>query len=662
MKKDELFDLLGQVDDKFIEEALRDYEEYDGNRPVTALPGKTKITPLKIIAPIAACLAVAVGVGVVIANRDRLTTNTSNDSAAVSGSANYDPAQTLADEEFFEYCKSIVMGESDLASQSRTVWQTRRLDIDFDGEDEFLILPQLDEIAIPEIGVRVFRKTENVAEDLGSFGNYSEGIDLESIRRDEREGASDQYYYCVFRDHLKGEYDGIRFVSYSAEDGKVNGDKNLLRVTDDWWIDSPEIVVTEGTLENNKYKGSEQLFNKKIMEFPEDVADRFCEFNQTEIAKCEENVLRRKGKRELADMLTPGMWHTGEYDINFDGEKELLISLYHFSNLRGVFIYNSDCEYLGSFETEKGLCDPEMLHYDKSDNFWYYCAAEGTDTRGEEGSCSRLERVSINKVLVDRNKFSTERLMHYDIIWNDDTTHSLKGYVYRIGDEEVDEKEFKKAAERYDTNCAGSHGFDLTDPDEWKYSDMFEDSLLTGINKGTSVSPVIDLDGGFAIKVGAVKYEQLDKDKVPVVKHPSEKRDTYNAVITSKEYDGYTIYLIGSDMYKVSGSDAIWATTLQVVLGKDGEGIWIDHVTVVDTNVNLDDMIRILEFDSGNVIAFRFGSGDTYFFRITTDGKIEPVCPKESYDNCVTLSDDFRIEGDTIIDDKNYNYPFHFEF
>lgn len=663
MKKEELFDLLGQVDDKFIDEALRDLEEYDSSRPVEVLPGKTKITPLKIIAPIAACLAVAIGVGVVISNRDKLTTNTSNGSVAASGSANYDPALAPADEDFFEYCKSIVMGESDLASQNKTVWQTRWLDVDFNGEDEFLICPQIDGIAIPEIGVRVFRKIQNGVEDLGSFGNYSEHIDLDAIRKDERDGMYNQYYYCVANSYDGVKYDGIRFLFYCSDDGKMRGDKHLLRVTEARWANNPNILLVEGTLKDGGYEGAEQVFIKKIMEFPEDVVDMFCEFNQTDIAKCERHLLIREGKRELEEMLTPGMWHTGEYDINSDGEKELLISLYNFSNMRGVYVYNSDCEYLGSFETENGLCDPEMLHYDRDNNFWYYCAAEGTDKRGEEGSYSRLDRVSINKVLVDDNKFSTERLMHYDLIWNDDNINSLDRYVFWIGDEEVDEKEFKKAAQRYDTNCMASHGFDLTDPEEWKYSGMFEDSMLTGINKELNVFPIIDFtDGDCVIKVGAVEYGLLDKEKLPIVKYPSEREGTYNAVLASKEYGGYTVYLIGNDVYKLSNSDDIWATTLSVVLGKNDVGIWMDHVTVIDTNVNLDDMIRILEFDSGDIIAFRFSDGMTYFFRITTDGKIEPVCPKESYDNSVKLSDDFRVEGDTIIDYKNYNHPFHFEF
>lgn len=664
MKKEELFDLFGQVDDKFIEEALRDFEEYDSHRPVEVLPGKTKITPLKIIAPIAACLAIAIGAGVVISNRDKLTVTSPNSSVAASNSANYNSGLTPTEEDFFEKCKNIVMGESKLISQNGTVWQTRMLDVDFDGEDEFLICPQIDGIAIPEIGVRVFRKTENGAEDLGSFGNYSESIDLDAIRKDERDGVLNQYYYCVANDHLKGEYDGIRFVSYSAADGKVNGDKHLLRVTEAWWLDSPDVLLAEGTLKDGRYEGVEQVFNKKIMEFPEDVVDMFCEFNQTEIAKCEENILIRKGKRELEDMLTPGMWHTGEYDINSDGKKELLISLFNFSNMRGVYVYNSDCEYLGSFETEKGLCDPELLHYDREKEFWYYCGAELTDKRSEDGRYTRCDRVSINKLLVDDNKFSTERFMHYDLIWNDDTDVSFDRYVFWIGNEEVDEKEFRETAQRYDTNCMGSCGFDLTDPDEWEYSSSFEDSMLTGINKDLNdLSPVIDFtQGDCVIKVGAVEYLPLDKNKIPVVKYPSEREGTYNAVLASKEYGDYTVYLIGGDIYKLSDSDNIWASTLSVVLGKNNVGIWMDHVTVLDSIVNPDDMIRILEFDSGDIIAFRFSDGMTYFFRITTDGKIEPVCPKESYDNSVKLSDDFRVEGDTIIDYKNYNHPFNFEF
>lgn len=664
MKKEELFDLFGQVDDKFIEEALRDFEEYDSNRPVEVLPGKTKITPLKIIAPIAACLVIAIGAGVVISNRDKLTVTSPNSSVAASNSANYNSGLTPTEEDFFEKCKNIVMGESKLISQNGTVWQTRKLDVDFDGEDEFLICPQIDGIAIPEIGVRVFRKTENGAEDLGSFGNYSESIDLDAIRKDERDGVLSQYYYCVANNDDGVKYDGIRFVSYSAADGKVNGDKHLLRVTEARWANTPNILLTEGTLKDGSYEGAEQIFIKEIMEFPEDVVDMFCEFNETEIAKCERHALLRNGKIELEELLTPGMWHTGEYDINFDGEKELLISLYNFSNMRGVYVYNKDCEYIGSFETEKGLCDPELLHYDREKNFWYYCGAELTDKRSEEGRDTRCDRVSINKLLVDDNKFSTERLMHYDLIWKDDTINSFDRYVFWIGDEEVDEKEFRETAQRYDTNCMGSCGFDLTDPDEWEYSSSFEDSMLTGINKDLNdLSPVIDFtQGDYAIKVGASEYLPLDKDKIPVVKYPSEREGTYNAVLASKEYGDYTVYLIGGDIYKLSDSDNILASTLSVVLGKNNVGIWMDHVTVLDSIVNPDDMIRILEFDSGDIIAFRFSDGMTYFFRITTDDKIEPVCPKESYDNSVKLSDDFRVEGDTIIDYKNYNHPFNFEF
>lgn len=155
--------------------------------------------------------------------------------------------------------------------------------------------------------------------------------------------------------------------------------------------------------------------------------------------------------------------------------------------MRGVFVYDKDCEYLGSFETEKGLCDPELIElYDMNgERYWYYLGIVGSEVHTSSGFASRMDRASINRIISKDGSFSTERLMQHDIIWDDDnSTKNL--YVYYVGDREVSESEFKKVNIYYKSECMGSHNFDITDPDDWRYSHMFEDSVITGINKGES--------------------------------------------------------------------------------------------------------------------------------------------------------------------------------
>ena len=479
MKNEELFDLITQlkVDDEYIEEALTN----DPDRRTTKVyAGKTRITPMRIIAPIAACLAVAIGAGVVISNRNKPAV-TPADSITTSGSEQNSGIAFATEEEFIEYCKKIVLSESELIQQSETMWQTKRLDVDFDGEDELLIYPQIDGKTVPEVGVRVFHKTANGVNDLGAFGKDDDSIDLLEIHKDERADAEDQYYYCFSHDGEDGLYEGIRCVSYNEEKGTVNNDKHLIRVIDNRLNHN----TFEGGFEDDMYLGADQAFIVRIREFPDNIVERFCEFNNDEIAKCEKDALTRNGKLDLEELLTPRMWHVGEYDINFDGEKELLISLYNFSNMRGVFVYNKNCEYLGSFETEKGLCDPELLElYDRDgERYWYYLGIEGPNVRDGYQYATRLERASINKIIIENNSFSTERLIHYDVIWDKNSYNIENHRVYWIGDKEVTKEEYQKA-DVYLGGCMGSHEFDLTDPSDWKYSGMFEDSELYGKDRG----------------------------------------------------------------------------------------------------------------------------------------------------------------------------------
>lgn len=482
MKKEELFDLLEQVDDKYIEEAF--FGGLIESRAVEVRAGESHFSPLKIFAPIAACLALAIGAGIVVSNLTDLTT-IPGESVTINNSLQ--PVISFeTEEDFIEQGKYLISRGNALILQSEVTWQTRRLDLDFDGEEELLIYPQIDGKTVSGVGVRVFRTGKLGADDpdevgieyFGSFGADDDSLDLNDIRTDERDGAGERHYYCFLHSGMDGTYGGVRFIAYNKEIGAVSGEDNLTLVMDG----GEDSALAEGTYENGSYIGTEQVFFKRIREFPDDVAAIFCEFTKTEVIKCGKDALTRNGKPELEEKLTFGMWHAGEYDINRDGDKELLISLYNFSNMKGVFVYNKDCEYIGSFETENGLCDPELLYVTVSggERFWYYLGVEVAAERNSNGSNSiQLVGESVNKLIVQNNTFTTERLMHMDVVTHDDGSFE---FVYRIGDQEVSADEYNK--QQPPALGMASQSFDLTDPDEWKYSDFFEDSALTGTTTG----------------------------------------------------------------------------------------------------------------------------------------------------------------------------------
>lgn len=465
MKKEKLFELLENVDDKYIEEVMLD--GLDSERPVEVRAGKTRKSPLKIIAPIAACLAVAIGAGAVYANREKFAFSP----AAATSNIDF---SGMTDEEVIEKCKSDVAAEAELSGAE---WQTRRLDVDFDGSDEFLLYPTIESKTVKNVGVRVFKRTENAVLDLGAFGAESDSLDLNDVRSGENE--------CYYISPGDGTYKGIRYISRD-ENGVGDGDY-LMLVTDG----KKNNDCPEGTWINGKYAGSEQGFFKRVREFPDDVADMFCEFNATELAACEKDALTRNDKLWLEELLTPGMWHAGEYDINNDGETELLISLFNFTNMKGVFVYDKNCKYLGSFETEKGLCDPEVItgYYEDGKFSWYYLGLIGPTVHYGSGYARRLEEESVNRINVENNIFSAETLMHCDIIWHDETYDNLEKFncVYWIGDREVTWEEYN-AAHICELEGYGSHEFDLTDPDVQVFSHMFEDSVLTGVNSSYDIT------------------------------------------------------------------------------------------------------------------------------------------------------------------------------
>ncbi len=237
MKNEHLLDLLENVEEKYIAEALQGYDEYDSSRPVEAHEGKTRITPMKIIAPIAACLAVVAAAGFAVSNIDKLAIFAGNSGESVSASvpasggssAAVKPPAELA---FVEELKELVIHKlkADPMCKVETAddyyWDIGMLDIDFDGEDEYLlhmsnkynVVHVLSSVRDPA-GVYVFKKTaENGAEDLGFFGSGND-FSLNKIYR-APDGSNRYYYYYGFSGNPT-LMQGITFVSFDSESGQV---------------------------------------------------------------------------------------------------------------------------------------------------------------------------------------------------------------------------------------------------------------------------------------------------------------------------------------------------------------------------------------------------------------------------------------------------------
>lgn len=179
MKNDELLDLITELkpDDAFVEEALG---EQDG-APVRVYAGKR--SPMRIVAPIAACLAVAAAAGVLVVNVNRgklgfgpaVSIEESSEVDETSEPVIDEPEETKT---FTENCKDIVTAELTDGLPEDAEWVEMYFDIDFDGEDELMLCPHVHRDKLSGVpGVRVFKNNgAGDVIDLGAFHLYDDSV------------------------------------------------------------------------------------------------------------------------------------------------------------------------------------------------------------------------------------------------------------------------------------------------------------------------------------------------------------------------------------------------------------------------------------------------------------------------------------------------------
>lgn len=469
MRKEDFFDTLEDIEPKYIYEALSD--DPDSSLGV-AKPGKAKITPLKILAPIAACVALGIGAAVGVPKLVKLAAkpesspestsgvefannpNSTNGVYTANGTVYLGFEATGVEQTFLDECISIVASESDKIAQNKTEWNVIK-PVNFCGNyySDFFIQPMIDGKAIPEIGARVFHKIDlwssEVGEtyrirDHGAFGLDYDGLDIRKMIDDD--GNVNLYYYRKDTTADTASEKIMRLILNNTGSSPVSeqtilekrdlGNRNLYY--NDW---GNSISEAEFFGKWNTYVGIPKFYT---------------EFTNEEVEQCREMLKAAHGIPKNADVF----WRDAEIDLDFDGTKELLLSARNVNHHKGVYVYartSSGIKEVGSFDTEFGVCKPEMVgirNVSAGNVFPYYYS----NLRG----LSKNSETTLSKILVKDGKITTEVFA----VWGSrlvDEENCISEYYYVLDGEEVDCDTFMKEWHKYNT-YGNSHEYSYAPP------------------------------------------------------------------------------------------------------------------------------------------------------------------------------------------------------
>lgn len=388
MKKEELFKLAEEfkVDDEYIEEALTGNS---GDRGIKVYAGKTK--PIKIIAPIAACLAVFTAAGIVFANRDKLPINNTSLSPASSG-------ESLSDEEkleqVFEDFKDrdkyadIVNSVTDTDNEGKTIvyphiipiwqdpafaqncmdhfldknpqismdnvtrWYDDYIDIDFDGSAEYLLCVEVDHVPAE---VCVFRRVGiySEAEYLGSFGSaFPEKYfgDLYCVS----DIVNKCYYYFDNTEEYEKCTDSIR---------KVFFDKNTNSIQDITYLQSvktyPNDASSDTLYTETAYRYGEEISIDQLLNEWDSLQGSADELEILPVPNvsgahngtdgCVQMLVDKYGLSTSANSLHRVVRYL---DVDQDGNDETLIEFRDCEQLKGIYVFTSEGKLIGELDTE----------------------------------------------------------------------------------------------------------------------------------------------------------------------------------------------------------------------------------------------------------------------------------------------------------------------
>lgn len=319
MKKEELFDLLEDVDRKYINEAM--FDDLDGDSPAVARPGKAKITPLKILAPVAACLAVAIGAKFVVSNIGKLSAKPAASSGALSGKTDgFD----------LEECKEMLLEHLDASEDEERIWQSNVVDVDNDGSTELLLASgSIDDLP----GVYVFAKTDNGVKMIGSFDTEENLCNPQSLLRYNKDYV-DFWYYPTYKTSVSengltqvgerslykiiSDDNGISAEQMLSEGARISEDGNHMNLFQT--IGGQDVTLEEFGEESRKYSDSgidsETLINSNMT-----VSDLYPELDISSVPQISTEVVLSEGHHEMAlgkAMLCSKTY--GDYEVSVVGQ------------------------------------------------------------------------------------------------------------------------------------------------------------------------------------------------------------------------------------------------------------------------------------------------------------------------------------------------------
>ncbi|MDE6728584.1 MAG: hypothetical protein K2J80_11705 [Oscillospiraceae bacterium] len=493
MKNEELFDLITQlkIDDEYIEKALSD-ELDDSTAKVYA--GKARIAPMRIIAPIAACLAVIAAAGLVLTNKDKLTINpdkgegtTSIASSDVESAENSDvestdnsatestdPGYSFIDltpfpsqnKKFVDKCKNEVTSKfaQVLPNGTDWSWQIEDMDMDYDGYNELLLCPQINGRSIKGVGVCVFKRARNDdAIYLGSFGSEFTTMNLRNL-------------YTIRNTHTKD----FLYFNNNEESGKCVDSIQLLFVDKDtntiYEKTYLRLVKTHynGEYTETAYRYGSEISTKELLEEWSNNKDDFDRalpipnVSDAHNAAAEYvQLLVDKYNVPLEDGLLSSLHRTiQKFDINGDGEEETIIEFRNCEKLRGIYVFSPAGRLIGELdlEGERGVLDStgsgsdtiarmlytDICKFDKDgESYYYYRSCHSEERESNTGGWAAYGKWAINKIVVNEDgKLSSKAILEYGSEFVSDTGLGSRD-ICQINGKDVSLDELHKEETKY---------------------------------------------------------------------------------------------------------------------------------------------------------------------------------------------------------------------
>lgn len=487
MKKEELFNLLGEIDDKFYEEAMEDDLQEPAEIIITE-EESTRSFPRTLFTA-AAGIAITAGI-------------------CLTGARLYNGTNTALNDNI-QYCKDYISDFYPNVTENADELSYRVLDLNFDGEDEILLTDENHGL------VYIFGTQGEEPEFINIIGeNVHDSFmgTLDGLYP--YENGEEKYYYYFFSfdrganmeargaaairfDGENEKYRQSYLLSYGiiSREGTPYADVKFFREGWHIWEDNPEMFTDIG----------EEAFTALWSEYEHLPPISFNDFKNNNSTKTltEKDLhvcAKYIGTLGINSITVPTTYKYYFYDLNFDGMEEIVFAPNR--NSSPIFIFEqteSEPRFVSRISEEEIGLDPtdQFLnhfglyekHDDLSENiieryyYFYY------DTYASDGTIKAKVAASIK---YDGEKYYTENLLSYGVLdYSNSTSTSPSEICFFRDDFNTEEiridgdystlgyEEFKKRWDKYPklppVDFSDISGY--CKPYEETYSFVYEDTV-----------------------------------------------------------------------------------------------------------------------------------------------------------------------------------------